>query len=231
MEKLTENVLSKELLVEMFDYHEDGYLTWKSRPLSHFENSGNMKRFNTPNSGNIVGYFNKRTDSKREGFGYWRVGISLKGLGFSIGHFKLHRIIYALHHGVFPEIVDHIDGDTNNNRISNLRPATNEQNGWNSFSNINSVTGFKGVSYVNAKNRVKKFKAGIERGGHTFFLGLYHTAEEAACAYNIAVPHIHKDFYKLNEVEMLDHYEFKGKFFKETLPSIINGSYDWGDDE
>lgn len=41
-----------------------------------------------------------------------------------------HRIVWTLTHGEIPEglVVDHIDGDTSNNSIDNLRLATKRQN-------------------------------------------------------------------------------------------------------
>jgi len=41
---------------------------------------------------------------------------------------QAHRIIFLMHHGYLPEVVDHIDGDAFNNRIENLREATQQQN-------------------------------------------------------------------------------------------------------
>jgi hypothetical protein len=41
--------------------------------------------------------------------------------------FALHRVIYKLKTGEEPETVDHIDGNTHNNKIENLRSATQSQ--------------------------------------------------------------------------------------------------------
>ena len=227
MERLKEEHLSVDLLKELFEYHEDGYLVWKHRPSSHFVEVADTNRFNTSNSGNRVGYFNKRTDSKKVGFGYWKAVISLNGKGLSKGYFKVHRLIYAIHHGYFPPIVDHKDGDTNNNCISNLREVTSQQNGWNSEKPVSNVTGYKGVSYSNAKNRVKRYRASLSRGHHNFFLGFYHTAEEAAYAFNIAVVYINPHYCRLNELPENQSFTLSGKFFNEVLPKIKDGSFDW----
>ena len=42
-----------------------------------------------------------------------------------------HRVIYLMHHGVWPEICDHIDQDPTNNRIENLRSVTKSENNLN----------------------------------------------------------------------------------------------------
>lgn len=44
--------------------------------------------------------------------------------------YKTHRIVWQLHHGDIPDllVVDHIDGNKHNNKISNLRCVTKQQN-------------------------------------------------------------------------------------------------------
>lgn len=44
---------------------------------------------------------------------------------------RLHRMIFLYHHGYLPEIVDHIDGNTLNNKIENLRGADYQTNQFN----------------------------------------------------------------------------------------------------
>ena len=39
-----------------------------------------------------------------------------------------HRVIWALRYGVWPKVIDHIDGDKLNNSISNLRSVEHSQN-------------------------------------------------------------------------------------------------------
>jgi hypothetical protein len=73
---------------------------------------GKLYRKNGNLAGNIL----------KSGYGL----VSVKGKRFGI-----HRVIYAMHHGFMPEIVDHIDGNPSNNNIQNLRSATKSQNGMN----------------------------------------------------------------------------------------------------
>lgn len=61
-------------------------------------------------------------------------------------YYRNHRIIYFLHHGYCPEIIDHIDNVRTNNQISNLRAATLSQNQHNSKIRKNNSSGHKGVS-------------------------------------------------------------------------------------
>lgn len=226
MSKLKEDDLTLEFIKECFTYHEDGYLIWKTRPVHHFKEEVDSRRFNTAKAGKVAGYFNKRSDSKQEGFGYWRLGITW---GDSFSNFKIHRIIWFLHKGFFPKLVDHKDTDTNNNRISNLRDSDVKGNSHNTKTPVNNNTGYKGVSRHTAHNRQNKpFRSCIEFDGYTFGLGNYVTAEDAACAYNIAAKLLFKTFANINEdVTCESIFTSNSKFFTQTYFEIEQGIFDW----
>jgi len=87
-----------------------------------------------------------------------------------------HRLIFLMHHWYLPKVVDHINGDSFDNRVENLRESTTSLNcanrkGW-------SKSKFKGV--YRRKNR---YESGI-RNGKLLFLGSFGTPEEAAEAYD-----------------------------------------------
>ena len=75
----------------------------------------------------------------------------------SVGFYKntayVHRIIFLMHHGYMPELIDHIDGNTLNNRIENLRPATKSTNGMNRGKQKNNTSGYKGVYFSNERKK------------------------------------------------------------------------------
>ena len=58
-----------------------------------------------------------------------------------------HHAVWAWHHGRFPTQLDHIDGDTLNNRIGNLREVTQSENNCNMINpwKTNPITGLPGV--------------------------------------------------------------------------------------
>ena len=223
--KLKESDLSQEVLEQCFTYR-GGNLYWKKRPPEHFKNLSHYRTFLTEFSGKVAGYYNERSDSKREDFGYWRVGITL---GDAQGAFKLHRLIYLLHKGYLPKVVDHKDGDQTNNNINNLRESDYKRNSYNLRIPVNNTTGYKGVSKSkDPKRKNKPFKASIEWNGYVFGLGNYDNLEEAARAYNIAATLLFKDFAKLNNTPFKEeHFCWEGKFFAEDYHEILRGTFDW----
>lgn len=88
--------------------------------------------------------------------------------------------------------LDHIDLDGMNNRIDNLRPATNSQNLANRRRQKNNTSGIKGVS----KHR-GKWAANISVNGKSVYLGVYESIEDATAAYRKAAKEIYGEFARL----------------------------------
>lgn len=68
--------------------------------------------------------------------------------------YPAHRLIYKMMHGNFNEamLIDHIDGNTSNNKIQNLRLADKYQNMHNQpWRNRNKNTNTKGVDFLEEK--------------------------------------------------------------------------------
>lgn len=89
----------------------------------------------------------------------------------------LHRTISGAADG---SCVDHINGDTLDNRRSNLRVCTFQQNTFNSRKRPGSSR-FKGVTWV---RHCGKWAAQITHCGKRFYLGVYVREEDAAQAYD-----------------------------------------------
>ncbi len=223
--RLSEDALTQDILKTCFIY-EDGKLIWKERPPTHFKDLSFYRCFLTDQAGKVAGYYNKRTDSSRDDFGYWRVGITL---GNAQGTFKLHRLIFLLLKGYLPEVVDHRDGNQENNRIENLREGDHKRNSYNLRIPTNNTSGYKGVSKSkDPKRRNKPFRASIEWDGYVFGLGSYPSAEEASTAYNIAAKLLFKDFANLNKTPFKEeNFKWKGKFFTKDYHEILNGTFNW----
>jgi hypothetical protein len=91
--------------------------------------------------------------------------------------FLVHQIIYFMDTGVEPlQIVDHVDGDTRNNRFSNLRLTTESGNNRNQKMRSNNTSGYVGVTWDKQKS---KWMAQIRIDGKNKNLGYYDTPEEA----------------------------------------------------
>lgn len=91
-----------------------------------------------------------------------------------------HRLAWLYTFGELPEMLDHIDGNKQNNRIDNLRPCTKSTNGANSKRNSTNTSGFKGVSW---DRDTKKWRAYVKKNGRRFHLGLFDNIDDAHRAY------------------------------------------------
>jgi hypothetical protein len=106
--------------------------------------------------------------------------------------FYVHRIIWLHFYGEPPpQLIDHINGVRNDNRISNLRPADFTGNSRNRGIQRNNTTGFKGVHFSKADG---KFKSAIKVGGQRLHLGFFDTAEAASSAYAAASKRYHREY-------------------------------------
>lgn len=107
--------------------------------------------------------------------------------------YRGHRVIWELFNGPIPEgyVIDHIDGDTLNNNISNLRLTTIQQNMANSRKlGTNALP--KGVTKVGSR-----YRARISHLGVTHSIGTFDTAEEAGTAYSIKAIELNGEFAKV----------------------------------
>ncbi len=93
------------------------------------------------------------------------------------GLYRSHRLAWLYVYGDWPaHQVDHINGNKSDNRIANLREATNAQN----HQNLNGKNGALGTNWH--KERCK-WRATIMVNGKSKYLGLFETQLEAHRAY------------------------------------------------
>lgn len=117
---------------------------------------------------------------------------------------KAHQ--YRMHHVIIggkpPKglEVDHINHNKLDNRKSNLRVVTRSQNVMNIGVRKSNKSGFKGVYQSKRGDRVKTWVAEIRKDGKRTCIGYYHTAKDAARAYNEKAKELHGEFAYLNQV-------------------------------
>ena len=103
-----------------------------------------------------------------------------KGIVINGRRIRAHIIAWALYYNKWPDSqLDHINGIRSDNRILNLREATNSQNGKNLKIKSNNKSGFTGVTYDKIN---KKWRATIKIDGKQKNLGRYLDIEDAVFA-------------------------------------------------
>jgi len=101
----------------------------------------------------------------------------------------MHRVILDAPTGT---ICDHVNRNGLDNRKTNLRFCTKEQNSHNSKINIKNKSGYKGVSWD--KNR-KKWVVRMKINGFYKFIGRFTDKEKAIGAYHSRARKNHGEFF------------------------------------
>ena len=122
----SDSTLTQSYLHELFEY-KDGSLYWK-----------NSRAKNSVKAGSRAGCVSS---------------LNYRYIKINNISYKEHRLIFLMHHGYLPKIIDHIDANPANNSIENLRECTASQNRMNAKLNINSSSNIKGVSWHKRKNK------------------------------------------------------------------------------
>lgn len=99
-------------------------------------------------------------------------------------NYLAHRLAWLYVHGYPPRVeVDHVNGDSRDNRILNLRLASKSQNAQNQSRSTKNSSGHKGVSWCTQKRR---WRASIKVGHRSVHLGYFRELATAAEAYRNA---------------------------------------------
>jgi hypothetical protein len=144
-------------------------------------------------------YLDDLCDARWKNSGNGRVADTLAGSETRNGYrhvvvlgrrYYLHRLVWLMKMGSWPPgQLDHINGQKRDNRLGNLRIATQAQNVHNRIRNGSFPTGV-----YKAADR-GRYCARIQGAdGKKIYLGYYDTAEEAAAAYAGASIILHGEF-------------------------------------
>jgi len=116
--------------------------------------------------GNIAGYCCEK--------GYRVICVNKKS-------YYAHRVAFAWFYERWPnKQIDHINGNKDDNRISNLREASNQQNQANARRRKDNTSGFKGVRRAKTKG---KWCAYVYVNGKDTYIGTYDSQELAHQGY------------------------------------------------
>jgi hypothetical protein len=106
--------------------------------------------------------------------------------------YKAHRLAWIIYHGFAPtEQIDHINKITSDNRICNLRLASQTQNNCNQKIRSNNTSGFKGITFDKQTN---KWRASIHLNKKTFRLGRFSDIKTAINIVSEARKKLHGEF-------------------------------------
>ena len=157
--------MDKDLANKLFLY-KNGKLFWKSK----------LNQFSRVKIGSETGYL--ASD------GYIRTKIKQKLYGN-------HQIIFLMFNGYIPEQVDHINRDRLDNRIENLRAATNSQNQHNKSIAKNNTSGIQGVTW---NKNAKKWYVQLMFKKKQMYFGAYKDLELAELVISEVRKKYHGDF-------------------------------------
>lgn len=149
-----------------------GVIFWRKRSPYQFRAAGVYSAERVCNVWNAK-HANKEAFTVADNHGYKCASIDGK-------KYKAHRVIWAIVHGKWPDgDIDHINGVTSDNRLSNLRMVTHRENMKNKKTPPNNTSGAMGV-YWFKKYQNWCVKIGVK--GKVLHVGYFDEFADAVAA-------------------------------------------------
>ncbi|NHT75885.1 HNH endonuclease [Rhizobiaceae bacterium CRRU44] len=158
--------LPLDLLKSLFHYDSShGELYWKERPEPAFKCFRDYRRWNALYAGKKAGCISKST-----GYRY---------VAYQGRKYEVHRLIWAIETGQWPDRIDHKEGRRDDNRFSELRSVSHSENMRNQAMPKSNTSGICGVYF---SKQTRKWVAFITGRGRKISLGHFERKEDAAKA-------------------------------------------------
>lgn len=171
--------MNTEFIRECFDYiPETGDLVWKKRPIQHFVSEREWKLVNTRCAGKVAGCVKPKADGK--GYKYSKVSGRTEAI---------HRLVLVWHGVEIPSgmVVDHINQDTHDNRIENLRVTTCAVNSQNQKKPKHNTSGHHGVMWRKERS---KWTVRLVINGKTHTFGHFSDINDAIASRDAAISNL-----------------------------------------
>lgn len=164
---------------------DNGLFTWKERPVSDFPTPHGKKVFDARFVGKTCG------GRMADGYVLLKAQVATPDGGQRVCALA-HRVAWFLTGGIIPKSleIDHIDGNPQNNKLSNLRLVTSQQNSFNQKVRCTNALACKGVCI-----KGNRFIAQIA-GAH---IGSYKTLNQACEAYAAVAQELHGVFQRKSQ--------------------------------
>lgn len=135
-----------------------------------------------------TGIFTERSSGVSVGsithYGYVQIGLDYED-------YKAHRLAFLYMTGSTPKMIDHKNRVKNDNRWSNLRECSYEENNCNTSIRSDNTSGVKGVSWDKNRN---KWQAKVQFKGKTYGAGYHINLKDAEIAVSLKRDELHGSF-------------------------------------